>query len=178
MRYRINPTSATNINPNFIPPVPPIHNHPRQFPPPGIPHRNIHCDGSFLNESQKAGYDIVVSNAEGKVTDGRAGTFHCSYALVAEAKAIYEAAHLAESSDQVTTIFSDCLNLVNAIRGPKSRWPWECFGLLGEITIILQSRPNIQLSFISRRLNARADLVARNVRSGSLLPNWIVGFDE
>ncbi|CAN1122548.1 Putative ribonuclease H protein At1g65750 [Linum perenne] len=152
--------------------VPPPHSQPATNPPPCIPTRAIHCDGSFIDDVQKAAYGITISNTSGQVTEGRAGTFYCSSPIVSEARAIYEAAILASQSIEPSNILSDCLELVKAISGPRHRWPWRCYGYLGGINTILQSRPNIKVNFISRRLNTKADWVARSAQRGSLPVNW------
>ncbi|CAN1255029.1 Putative ribonuclease H protein At1g65750 [Linum perenne] len=77
------------------------------FPPPRTPSLVIHCDGSFLKDSQEAAYGVVVSNSHGQVCDGRSGTFLCSSAMMAEAKAILEAINLAASRQVSTLILSD-----------------------------------------------------------------------
>ncbi|CAN1822360.1 hypothetical protein LINPERHAP1_LOCUS29947 [Linum perenne] len=112
-------------------------------------------------------------NTLGQVCDGRAGKIRCSSPIVAEACALLEAVSMVRTSPTSCTICSDCLNLVNSLKGPKTSWPWECFGLLGRISSILRDSPNIQICFIHRKHNSIADWVARSARDSILPPNWI-----
>ncbi|CAN1801545.1 hypothetical protein LINPERHAP1_LOCUS23009 [Linum perenne] len=50
-------------------------NHPNPCPPPSTPMWVIHCDGSFVNDSQEAAFGVVLSNNQGQVRDGVKGTF-------------------------------------------------------------------------------------------------------
>ncbi|CAN1823339.1 hypothetical protein LINPERHAP1_LOCUS30341, partial [Linum perenne] len=89
--------------------------------------------------------------------DGRAGLFMCSSPIVSEAKALLEAVTFASNSQCSCTIFSDCFTLMNNIKAQKHKWPWECYGLIGRITDILGSSPNISIRFIPRKENIFAD---------------------
>ncbi|CAN1269017.1 hypothetical protein LINPERPRIM_LOCUS13415 [Linum perenne] len=122
----------------------------------------------FVDDVQKAAYAITLSNIAGQVTDGRAGTFYCSSPVVSEA------AILASQSYEPITIFSDCLELVNAINDPRHRWSWQCYGYLGGIYAILRSRLDTKVKLISRRLNTKADWVSRLAQCGCLPENWIL----
>ncbi|CAN1140139.1 Putative ribonuclease H protein At1g65750 [Linum perenne] len=118
---------------NHTPNLRPNSNPPTLCPPASIQSLTIHCDGSFLHDSQKAAYGMVISNSAGQIVDGKAGTFFCDSPRVSEAKALLEATKMAKSinSNGLFIIFSDCQELVSAINGPKHRWPWECYGFLG-----------------------------------------------
>ncbi|CAN1764538.1 hypothetical protein LINPERHAP1_LOCUS9300, partial [Linum perenne] len=143
-------------------------------PPPSTSSRAIHRDGSFVDDVQKVAYSITLSNLARQVTDGKAGTFYCSSPVVSEARALYEAAILASQTYDPSTIYSDCFELVNAINGPHNRWPWQCYGYLGGTYAILRSRPDTKVKFFSRRLNTKADWVARSSQRGCLPKNWIL----
>ncbi|CAN1744197.1 LINE-1 retrotransposable element ORF2 protein [Linum perenne] len=54
--------------------------------PPVFFRRKLTCDGSFVDDIQKAGYAVIVFNDEGQVVDGRADTFFCRAAIVAKRK--------------------------------------------------------------------------------------------
>ncbi|CAN1817498.1 Putative ribonuclease H protein At1g65750 [Linum perenne] len=141
-------------------------------PPPITPSLEVYCDASFKGQTQQAAYGVVITNTDGQVCDGRSGTFHCSSPLVAEARAIKEAVSYASTAPLRCNVHSDCLSLVNAINGLKSSWPWECYGYLGSIMDILTSNPQVSISFIPRRLNAKADWIAKCTRTRSLPFNW------
>ncbi|CAN1165952.1 hypothetical protein LINPERHAP2_LOCUS26452 [Linum perenne] len=105
--------------------------------------------------------------------DGVNGTFFCSSAIVAEAKAIHEAIILAISVGEQTTIFSDCKVLVEAINDPKHQWPWECYAFMEASLRLLQGRAWIQVKFVKRNLNKIADWVAVSSRQHNLPHYWI-----
>ncbi|CAN1170247.1 hypothetical protein LINPERHAP1_LOCUS30929 [Linum perenne] len=78
------------------------------------------------------------------------------------------------SSPLSCTVFSDCLSLINCLKGPKHRWPWpKCFRLLDNIDSILWSNPLIIFRFTPRSLSIKVDWVARSTRVGSLSTNWL-----
>ncbi|CAN1811453.1 hypothetical protein LINPERHAP1_LOCUS26224 [Linum perenne] len=93
--------------------------------------------------------------------------------MVAEARALLEAVSFASSSQSRCTIYSDCLLLVASIKAHKSKWPWDCFGLMGSITDILSSDPSISVRFTPRKENRYADWVARNARQNRLPRDWL-----
>ncbi|CAN1759680.1 hypothetical protein LINPERHAP1_LOCUS7234 [Linum perenne] len=133
----------------------------------------IHCDGSFLHDSQKAAYGIILSNSHGQIFDGRAETIFCSSPMVSEAHAILQASRLAMTLPTQVTIYSDCLCMINAVHAPKHQWPWECYGLLGNISAIKIVHPNIKFKFISRNRNKRANWLARKARLGTIPRDWM-----
>ncbi|CAN1231391.1 hypothetical protein LINPERPRIM_LOCUS3430, partial [Linum perenne] len=122
---------------------------------------------------QKAGYGVIISNPNGQVLDGKAGSFYCSSSIVSEARALFHATQAASAYQHGVTIHSDCLNVISAINGPKHRWSWECLGYLGKIESIRQDHPDIRFIHISRNSNTRADEIARKARLGLLIPNWL-----
>ncbi|CAN1181562.1 hypothetical protein LINPERHAP2_LOCUS35466 [Linum perenne] len=133
----------------------------------------VYCDGSFQSISQMAAFGVVVINSDGFVCDGRSGLFPSASPIASEARAILEATLFAASSPLHCVIHSDCLNVLNHIRGPKSRWPWECYGTLGAISRVLRTCPHVTFKFIRRNLNCLADWVANQTRQGTLPPNWV-----
>ncbi|CAN1807093.1 hypothetical protein LINPERHAP1_LOCUS24904 [Linum perenne] len=95
--------------------------HPRRSS--RITSQVIQCDGSFSNDSQKAAYNIVITNTLGQVMEGRTETFYFASALVSEALAILEVVTLASQSPLCSTIFIDFKHLVSAICGvPTDTW--------------------------------------------------------
>ncbi|CAN1152069.1 Putative ribonuclease H protein At1g65750 [Linum perenne] len=142
-------------------------------PPLASTHQEIFCDGSFDQNSSTAGYGVIVRNPHGQVIDGKAGKLLCSSALVAEAKAVLEALRLAERSNIQSYVRSDSLVIVNALRGEKERWPWQCYAWLLIMKNILLAHDRISLSFAPRSLNQTADWVAKSARSDNLPYDWI-----
>ncbi|CAN1807224.1 hypothetical protein LINPERHAP1_LOCUS24963 [Linum perenne] len=111
-----------------------------------------------------------MSNSAGKIIDGTAGTFYYNTPIVSEARAILEATKIAR---QEIVIFSDCQELISAINGPKHRWPWECLGYIGRILDLSANLNNITYLFTPRKMNVKADWVARNARLGLLNGDWV-----
>ncbi|CAN1298417.1 hypothetical protein LINPERPRIM_LOCUS23823 [Linum perenne] len=89
-------------------PVPPSHTRPPILPPPRIPGLVIHCDISFLNDSQKVAYKVIISNPDGQITYGRAGTFYCFSPIISKARALFESTKYAANAPLRSTIFFDC----------------------------------------------------------------------
>ncbi|CAN1748065.1 hypothetical protein LINPERHAP1_LOCUS3293 [Linum perenne] len=112
-------------------------------------------------------------NAEGHVCDGRAGRFTCSSPMVSEARALLEAVSFASLSQSRCTVYSDCLRLVASITAQKSKWSWDCYGLLGRITNILATSHPISVRFTPRKENRYADWVTRSARQNRLPTNWL-----
>ncbi|CAL1355289.1 unnamed protein product [Linum trigynum] len=94
-----------------LPPCQPINTLNQISPSPSNPVLEIHCDGSFLNDSQKAAYGVIVVDDHGDICDGRAATLVCSAPLEVEAKTLLEALLLA------------CNRAVQAGSGPTV-FPW------------------------------------------------------
>ncbi|CAN1811616.1 hypothetical protein LINPERHAP1_LOCUS26280 [Linum perenne] len=160
-----------NHTSNVFRPTP--HSALPHAPPPRTSSFKVHCDASFVTDSLQAAYGIVISNSEGHVSDGKSGLFNSSSPIAAEARALYEAVSIASSFTTSISVFSDCQSLVLSLTSPKHQWPWECFGLLGSIVNILQSFPQISVSFTPRSLNRKADWVAKSTRLGSLPSDWV-----
>ncbi|CAN1127097.1 hypothetical protein LINPERHAP2_LOCUS3813 [Linum perenne] len=135
--------------------------HSQSSPPPRIPDLVIHCDGSFHKDSQEAAYGVVVSNSHGQVCDGRSGTFFCSSALAAEAKAIKEAISLASTRQVSTVVFSDSLTLVDVLNKTTNPWPWDCSAYIAHMVQNLARCPWIKVGFTPRSHNTKADWVAK-----------------
>ncbi|CAL1399515.1 unnamed protein product [Linum trigynum] len=94
-------------------------NHTALNLPPSSSHWEIHCDGSFRSESQVAAYGVIIKNPHEQVVDGCAGTFFCSSAIVAEAKALLTAVIVAASLHfpVLSSRIAKCLFTYYMIRG-------------------------------------------------------------
>ncbi|CAL1375471.1 unnamed protein product [Linum trigynum] len=147
--------------------------HTSTNPPPSNHPLMIHCDGSFISDSQPATYGVVTSNHHGQVSDGRAETFLCSTPIEAEAKAHLEGIKLAQEYGTECTVFSDCQDLVKALEKDYSGWPWRCAAGIGLMINILRNNPFIKVNQVPRALNVRADWVARSKARSTLPVNWI-----
>ncbi|CAN1775906.1 hypothetical protein LINPERHAP1_LOCUS13480 [Linum perenne] len=115
-------------------------------------------------------------NAASQVVDGRAGRILrilCSSPIVSEARAILEAVKFASTSQSICTIFTDSLVISTSIKKEKHQWPWEYFGLIGNIVDLLSTFPTISVHFIPRKENAYADWIARSARQDRLPQGWL-----
>ncbi|CAL1367529.1 unnamed protein product [Linum trigynum] len=92
-------------------------------PPPGPFQKIVHCDGSFVSESQLAAYGIAIANSHGQVFDGKAETFYCSVPIQAEALALLNAVRMAALDPVRTSIRCDCQILTLALKQHPSLWP-------------------------------------------------------
>ncbi|CAN0927420.1 hypothetical protein LINGRAHAP2_LOCUS35891 [Linum grandiflorum] len=92
-------------------------------PPPSNPLRVIHCDGSFLHDSQLAAYGITVTDSHGFVYDGRVGLTFVSSPIAAEAKAIHAAVEYAAHHQGPSRISSDCQLLIEILKDDSKPWP-------------------------------------------------------
>ncbi|CAN1155874.1 Putative ribonuclease H protein At1g65750 [Linum perenne] len=141
--------------------------------PPNNFRRTLLCDGSFTSSNQKAGYGIILYDAEGNATDGRAGSFECRAPICAEATAILQAVILAKMDNSPATIFTDCALVADALKNPNQPWPWDCEATLASITDALGSADWITIQHCKRQFVHKADVVARLARDNLLLPNWL-----
>ncbi|CAL1397336.1 unnamed protein product [Linum trigynum] len=167
-----------NTCPRSPPPMPSLPTQLRgtqshTSPPPSNQSLMIHCDGSFISDSQPAAYGVVVVNHHGQVCDGRAENLLCSTPIEAETKALLEGVKLAQEYGSECTVHSDCQVLVKAVDNDRSRWPWRCAAWISSIVSILRSNPLIKIKEVSRTLNVRADWVARSKARASLPDDWI-----
>ncbi|CAN1129854.1 Putative ribonuclease H protein At1g65750 [Linum perenne] len=155
-----------------------VPSHSHSCPPRRIPDLVIHCDGSFLKDSQEAAYGVVMTNCHGQVCDGRIGTFFCSSAMVAEAKAILEAINLGSSRQVTTLVLSDNSTLVNILNCTTSPWPWECHNIIAQMVRTLMLCPWIEVAYTPRVHNTKADWVAKETRKNSIPENWVSVLNE
>ncbi|CAL1410643.1 unnamed protein product [Linum trigynum] len=145
-----------------------ISDHSTLSLPPSSSQWEVYCDGSFRSESQVAAYGVIITNPHGQVVDGSAGTFFCSSAIVAEAKALLIAVRMAASLHGPASIFSDCKVLVDIIQDPQKVGPWQVRAWIQRIRFLLQTHIGLSLFFTPRSTNKSADWVAKEAANGSL----------
>ncbi|CAL1371697.1 unnamed protein product [Linum trigynum] len=142
-------------------------------PPPSNQSLVIHCDGSFISDSQSAAYGVVVVNHHGQVCNGRAENLLCSTPIEAETKALLEGVKLAQEYGSECTVQSDYQVLVKPLDNDSSRCPWRCAAWIGSIVSILRTNLLIKIKEVPKTLNVRADWVARSKARASLPDDWI-----
>ncbi|CAL1379057.1 unnamed protein product [Linum trigynum] len=143
------------------------------LPPPSTHSFEVHCDGSFLHDSQEAAYGVVIMNDHGQVVDGKAEPLHCFSPIEAEAKALLEGTLAAVELNAPCRVRSDCLVLVKALQGLPRLWPWRAAASLGRILNLTSVCPNIRIEWINRKRNSKADWVARSCARNQLPSEWI-----
>ncbi|CAN1144667.1 hypothetical protein LINPERHAP2_LOCUS14229, partial [Linum perenne] len=134
-------------------------------PPPHTHDFVIHCDGSFLNDSQPAAFSVVMTNIFGDISGVSNGFVSCSSPLVAEAHALKEAVSLAMSCACISRIFSDCKILTRALDGSSPSWPWEQAALFGSLKTFLTTNPRLSIFFTPRTNSKMADCVTTSTRN-------------
>ncbi|CAL1352861.1 unnamed protein product [Linum trigynum] len=154
-------------------PTQPIPPPDHSTPPPGTPVFEVHCDSSFFDEPQKAAYGVIVSNSHGQVCDGKAELVHRFSPIEAEAMALLEASRMAASLSPPCLVKTDCLQLVQAMERPPRTWPWRAAARIGMIKLVLDSNPQIIVRHFCRKLNSKADWVARSCAKNQLPPQWL-----
>ncbi|CAL1354179.1 unnamed protein product [Linum trigynum] len=142
-------------------------------PPPSTHDFEIHCDGSFLHDSQETAYGVVVTNRHGQVCNGKAEILQCFSPLEAEAKTLLEGTRLTDSIGGTCLIRSDCFDLVKATKEHSKEWPWRAAAWIGLIKQMCGANPRIRIEFLSRKLNTKADWVAKSCVRNQLPPEWI-----
>ncbi|CAN1130941.1 hypothetical protein LINPERHAP2_LOCUS6125 [Linum perenne] len=113
-------TEWENI-PRHLQHTPPV-NPPHQPPPPANC-REFFCDGSFSQNLPRAGYGIIIKDPHGVVVAGYEGTLVCSSPIVAEAQALLLSIRMAVGSGEETSVKTDCLDLVSALKNSSASWP-------------------------------------------------------
>ncbi|CAN1229401.1 Putative ribonuclease H protein At1g65750 [Linum grandiflorum] len=152
---------------------PPLNTHHVMLTPPSNPQRVIHCDGSFLHDSQTAAYGFTVSNVHGTVYDGKVGQAFVTSPVAAEAVAIFEAIEYAKHHEGQSTIFSDCLVLVDILKDGAKPWPWDCSSTIAHIRRALLIHLQIKIRFTPRSSNGRADWAVKSFIHGTLPTDWV-----
>ncbi|CAN1788506.1 LINE-1 retrotransposable element ORF2 protein, partial [Linum perenne] len=160
---RTRPTQVSN----------PISDPHQRFQPSSRDHRSLLCDGSFSGTNQKAGYSVIMYDTAGTVVDGRAGQLFCRAPICAEATAVLHAVLLARLSPTPAIVYTDCLQVTNALKGSPSEWPWDCSAILASIAEALQGTNWISIKHCRRQFTSIADKVAKLIRDNKLPPDWL-----
>ncbi|CAN0906922.1 hypothetical protein LINGRAHAP2_LOCUS24519 [Linum grandiflorum] len=126
-----------------------------------------------MYDSQLAAYGVIVSDAHGEVLDGRVAVFPCSSSFSIEARAVLVAVEIAVLLDIPVSVYSDCLSLVRSLNGDLKASHWDGTATTASIYQLLRDAPHVELLFIPRKNNRRANWVARNTVVGSLPQNWL-----
>ncbi|CAN1152727.1 hypothetical protein LINPERPRIM_LOCUS29110 [Linum perenne] len=135
--------------------------------------RKIVCDGAFKDNIRKGAYGVVMTDAEGRILDGRARSFFCRSPLGAEAEALLAAVELAGDNNCGTVILTDSQILYTSLYNPQDQWPWEIAATLARIHYALARTHNTTIMKADRSEVQQADHIARLMRDDVLPTNWL-----
>ncbi|CAN1144639.1 hypothetical protein LINPERHAP2_LOCUS14210 [Linum perenne] len=107
-------------------------------------------------------------DSEGRVVDGRVGSFVCGAAICAESRALLAAVELAARYAERTLIFLDCQTLTNALNDEPDQWPWEVIAIVASITQILSNHWEISIIHVGRSEVHEVDRLAKRARDEDL----------
>ncbi|CAN1159952.1 hypothetical protein LINPERHAP2_LOCUS23020 [Linum perenne] len=99
-----------------------------------------------------------MTNSHGKVCDGISDTFFCSSTTVAESRAINASISLASTQQVSTLIHSECLALINMIKGSLFPWLWYRATIGAHISQGLKNCPWVSVDYTPRENNDTVDL--------------------
>ncbi|CAN1185218.1 hypothetical protein LINPERPRIM_LOCUS39099 [Linum perenne] len=114
-----------------------------------------------------------MTDAQGRILDGRAGSFFCRSPIGAEAEALLAAVEMAGTDNSGTTILTDSQILFQSLFTPHDQWPWEIAATVARIHIALERTQNVEIRKAERSEVQRADRVARMMRDGVLPTDWL-----
>ncbi|CAN1147239.1 hypothetical protein LINPERHAP2_LOCUS15757 [Linum perenne] len=111
-------------------------------------------------------------DAEGRVVDGRVGSFICGAPICAEARAVLAAVELAASYGEEVLILSNCQTLTNALMDRPDQWPWEAAVIIASITHVLRNHRVLSITHVGRTEVHDADILAKRARDENLSQFW------
>ncbi|CAN1182130.1 hypothetical protein LINPERPRIM_LOCUS40687 [Linum perenne] len=80
---------------------------------------------------------------------------------------------MAINLDRTVMIKSDCVEVVNAVNGQETEWPWEFSAIAADIVGILRNHTNVRVIHCRRAEVTQAHNNANRARLGLLMPNWL-----
>ncbi|XP_062014434.1 uncharacterized protein LOC133730954 [Rosa rugosa] len=144
----------------------------RWIPPPMNAIR-INTDASWFKDSLLCGIAAIARDSNGRLVAGRAIKTMAPSAMAAEALAIREAMHLANTFPlQDIFISSDSQDIINSLRQNSPASDWTATNILSQVRYLLSTR-HFNWSWTSRKANKAAHIVASLVYSGRCPPNWV-----
>ncbi|CAN1853334.1 hypothetical protein LINPERHAP1_LOCUS40999 [Linum perenne] len=114
-----------------------------------------------------------MTNAQGRILDGRAGSVFCRSPIGAEAEAVLAAVEMASTDNCGTTIFTDSQIIVQSLSKPHDQWPWEIAATVAKIHYVMERSQNVRIEKVRRSEVQLADRVAKMMRDGILPMNWL-----
>lgn len=118
-------------------------------------------------------WQLLLLECSRSIVDGSTSSFSCSFPVLAEARAVWDATIFAHRSTNVPVIIeSDCKEVIDAISGQASFLPWDNSGLVDSIRDLVNNSNKIPISFVPREANGVAHWIASKVKSASLPLDW------
>ncbi|CAN1791002.1 hypothetical protein LINPERHAP1_LOCUS19079 [Linum perenne] len=114
-----------------------------------------------------------MTNTEGRILDGRAGSFFCRSPIGAEAEGLLAAVELAGTDPCGTVIFTDSQTVHRCLFTRHDQWPWEIASTIAKIHHALAAARNVTVMKVDRSEVVLADRVAKMMRDGILQANWL-----
>ena len=138
----------------------------------------VNCDGAFDNGNEVRGKDagigVVIRDENGRVVTGVAKKVIVNSSIEAEAAALGEGVMLAESMGILKAVFeTDSEILYRELKKGNGEGIWKVKPFIVDILEKKASFEEIQFCRIKRSANNAADWLAKQVKKGMCLTNWV-----
>ncbi|CAN1257500.1 hypothetical protein LINPERPRIM_LOCUS9617 [Linum perenne] len=112
-----------------------------------------------------------MTDTEGRILDGRVGSFFYRSPIGAEAEGLLAAVEMAGSDPRGTLILTDSQLVFRCLSSQHDQWPWEITATMAKIKHALERTRNVQILKVDRSEVRQADRVAKMMRDGVLPTN-------
>ena len=139
----------------------------------------VNCDGAFStkeerNMREEAGIGVVVRDGNGRVVTGVARKMRLKSCLEAEAAALREGVFLAESMGiQKIVLEIDSEIMFKELEKGKGKGNWKIMPYIQNILGKKDCFEGKKFSKIKRSANKTTDWLAKQVKQGMSLTNWV-----
>ncbi|OMO86776.1 hypothetical protein CCACVL1_09458, partial [Corchorus capsularis] len=131
-------------------------------------------DGAFDQNSNEAGYGVVIRDEKGRLLDGTCNNCVASSALQAEAIALEQALSLVVQKQMDRVSFEvDSSVLYNVVTQPKKSKRWCIDPIITKISDKMKWVGSCNLMLTKREANEAANWVATNAKKKKVPSNWI-----
>ncbi|CAN1762202.1 hypothetical protein LINPERHAP1_LOCUS8254 [Linum perenne] len=110
---------------------------------------------------------------EGRIPDGRAGSFFCRSPIGAEAEVLLAAVEMAGSDPSGTLILTDSQLVFQCLSSQHDQWPWEISATMAKIKHVLDRTRNVQILKVDQSEVRQVDRVAKMMRDDVLPTNGL-----
>ena len=139
----------------------------------------INCDGAFLMKNsgkwvENAGIGVVIRDEEGKVIAGESRRILVKSGEEAEAEAVKEGMILVERCGMKKVIVETDSEIVyKEIKGVADKGNWRIYPYVKDIQGRRNRFEGFECVWSSRKANQTVDWVAKQVRKGMCVLNWV-----